>query len=239
MPTGFWVAKANTDGTIMTESAVELTPGPSAVEYPDAPAAKQVETTEGRVIKQTSAYDPRKRAWVWQGYRGYMSAYQSLWLTLQSLLASRRTAFGATTPYVYLKDTTTNDLQVLTRETGTASAGGADALTDSSKTGGTAWTADQFNGYTVEIVAGTGKGQMRTVLDTTTSPSRVQVTVAWGTQPDNTSKYAIYKWVSGWVRVRVLEVSRTPRSGGGDVAYETTRMVFYVDDLTTVWNDLG
>lgn len=235
MATGFWIAKADATGAIIASSALELSPGPSAVEYPTEPAAKVIETADGRIIKQQYSYDPRKRAWIWQRFRGNMVPYQNLMLVLESLLASRRLAYGAVTPYVFLKDTTTGELTVLSKETGTATAGTANTLTDSSKS----WTADQWNGYTVEIVSGTGQGQTRVVADTLTSPSKIQTVLNWSVNPSTDSKYAIYKHVSDWVRVRVLEVSRDPAAGGGDITYETTRMVFYVDDSTTTWNDLG
>ena len=61
-------------------------------------------------------------------------------------------------------------------------------LSDSSKTGATAWVADEQIGYAVYIYDGKGKGQIREITDNTTN----QLTVAdWTTIPDTTSKYII------------------------------------------------
>lgn len=70
-------------------------------------------------------------------------------------------------------------------ENGTASAGGATTLTDSSR----AWSTNEWQtNYKVHIVSGTGIGQIRTVMSNTATELTV---AAWTTQPDTTSKYAI------------------------------------------------
>ena len=72
-------------------------------------------------------------------------------------------------------------------DTGTASAGGASTLTDATKT----WTVNQWAGKTVTITGGTGSGQTRTI--TSNTATALTVSVNWGTNPDNTSTYAIVK----------------------------------------------
>lgn len=68
---------------------------------------------------------------------------------------------------------------------GTASAGGAATLTDADKS----WTVNEWAGYEVAIYDGTGAGQYRTVQSNTATV--LTVSVAWTTEPDDTSKYVI------------------------------------------------
>lgn len=73
-------------------------------------------------------------------------------------------------------------------DSGTVTAATGTTLTDTSKTGATAWVADEQIGYAVYIYDGKGKGQIREITDNTTN----QLTVAtWTTNPDTTSKYII------------------------------------------------
>jgi hypothetical protein len=68
---------------------------------------------------------------------------------------------------------------------GTATAGGASTLTDAAQT----WRTNQFAGRTLYILAGTGAGQTRIIASNTATV--LTVTVAWTTNPDNTSQYQI------------------------------------------------
>ena len=73
-------------------------------------------------------------------------------------------------------------------DSGTVTEATDTTLTDTSKTGATAWVEDEQIGYAVYIYAGKGKGQIREITDNTTN----QLTVAdWTTIPDTTSKYII------------------------------------------------
>jgi hypothetical protein len=78
---------------------------------------------------------------------------------------------------------------------GTAVAGGADTITLNPERSSS--TNDYYNTNTIEITAGTGSGQTRTVLDYTGSTRVLQVDSAWSTQPDATSVYSIYKVQTG------------------------------------------
>lgn len=69
--------------------------------------------------------------------------------------------------------------------TGTATAGGATTLTDSSKT----WVVNQWSGYYAKITAGTGIGQEKEIVSNTATA--LSVVSAWTTNPDATSVYAI------------------------------------------------
>jgi len=67
---------------------------------------------------------------------------------------------------------------------GTATAGAATTITDSSKT----WTTNAYAGYAVYIYSGTGKGQIREIVSNTATALTV---ATWATNPDATSKYII------------------------------------------------
>lgn len=70
----------------------------------------------------------------------------------------------------------------------TAQAGGAATITVAVADN----QADDFyNGWTVEILSGTGAGQTRTVTDYVSASNVATVGVAWTTQPDATSVYLL------------------------------------------------
>ena len=88
-----------------------------------------------------------------------------------------------TLDYITIKTVNSNDENMY--DNGLATGGGNNYLDDSGKS----WSADQFNGAYIWIYAGTGRGQIRTISDTTST--RITVTTNWTTNPDATSCYAI------------------------------------------------
>ena len=72
--------------------------------------------------------------------------------------------------------------------TGTATSATATTLVDSGK----AWTTNQWGGYWVTIVAGTGAGQIGRQVTTNTATT-LNVSASWTVTPDATSQYAIVK----------------------------------------------
>jgi len=73
-----------------------------------------------------------------------------------------------------------------TVDSGTASAGGATSLTDTTKT----WTVNDYVGDFLAITAGTGSGQVRRI----TSNTATALTVAtWTVNPSTDSTYTIYE----------------------------------------------
>lgn len=72
---------------------------------------------------------------------------------------------------------------------GLATAGGAATITVAA---GTIVTNDDYKGCTVATIWGTGAGQQRVISGTVAATQVVTVSVAWGTQPDNTTYYWIY-----------------------------------------------
>lgn len=91
-------------------------------------------------------------------------------------------------------DKLTNTRYLVAQDSGTASAGTASTLSDSSKS----WTVDEWNsdaslvgGYMVHIYSGTGSGQCRTITDNTAT--QLTVSPDWSTTPDATSLYRIFE----------------------------------------------
>jgi hypothetical protein len=82
--------------------------------------------------------------------------------------------------------------------TGTATSGTTTTLVDTNRNGATlpSWPTSGvqglLEGYKVEILSGTGAGQIRTIASNTANT--VTVTSAWdvGQEPDNTSEYVVY-----------------------------------------------
>jgi parallel beta-helix repeat protein len=85
-------------------------------------------------------------------------------------------------------NTAINALPVVTKETGTAQAGAASTITLASDASA---LDDEYNSLAIEITAGTGAGQIKTISDYVGSTKVATVSAAWDTQPDNTSVYNI------------------------------------------------
>jgi hypothetical protein len=75
---------------------------------------------------------------------------------------------------------------IINGDRGTASSGAATSITDTGKT----WVASRYIGAWVKIIGGTGIGQARQITANTTTALTV---ATWGVNPDNTSRYVIYK----------------------------------------------
>lgn len=73
---------------------------------------------------------------------------------------------------------------------GTASSGTASTLVDSASL---SFPDDYFNNHRIYIYAGIGVGQERRITDSDQSSMNVTISPDWGTNPDNTSKYYIYR----------------------------------------------
>lgn len=73
----------------------------------------------------------------------------------------------------------------VTYDSGTATAGAATTLDDTTKT----WTVNAYSNRAIRITGGTGVGQVRNVASNTAT--QITVSVAWTTNPDATSTYVI------------------------------------------------
>lgn len=90
--------------------------------------------------------------------------------------------------------------------TGTATAGAATSITDSS-----ADFSDVDSSYRVSIYDGTGAGQLRT-CSSGTSAGVINISTAWTTNPDTTSKYRVWDTAeqrSQWYRLTSAGFDKT------------------------------
>jgi hypothetical protein len=79
----------------------------------------------------------------------------------------------------------TSRFMIIGFDAGTATAGAATTLTDSTK----AWATNRWANYAIRILSGTGAGQVRAIASNTATA--LTVIGAWATNPDTTSVYAI------------------------------------------------
>lgn len=77
------------------------------------------------------------------------------------------------------------DTSFVSFATGTATAGGANTISNTAKN----WATNQWANYQIRITAGTGLGQIRTISSNTAT--QITVSSNWTTNPDNTSQYSI------------------------------------------------
>jgi hypothetical protein len=82
--------------------------------------------------------------------------------------------------------------------TGTAQAGASATITLDS---GADANDDIYNGSTIRITGGTGSGQTRIISDYVGSSKVATVSVAWTTQPDATSTFAVESHVGQYINV--------------------------------------
>ena len=87
---------------------------------------------------------------------------------------------------LYMKMSDIKCAVVASTTTGTASAGADYSLTDA----GSAWTVNTYRDYVVKITAGTGIGQIKTILENTAEI--LYVDGRWDINPDATSQYSIH-----------------------------------------------
>ena len=230
---GFWIARADPSGAMIVASQLQLSPGPTSVTYPTDPAGSLLETIDGNVIQQVPNQDARRYVWTWTGYPYWQVGYQQVWDTLISLRSRNRKMFGAS-PFIYVKDDVSGRLRWLDVHNGTATGAGQTTtkLVDTSQ----AWTVNAFAGYDVEIISGTGQGQISTILSNTATALTLAST--WASAPvAGSSVYSIHKYIDDWFQARVLEVSRQTQDNGGDPRYVSTRFAFVVEDPR--YNTLG
>ena len=73
---------------------LELTPGPTEVEYPDFRLYNARQTQDSSLIIQRPLNDPRPRKWIWKNYRQSVPNYESQFDDLKLLEARQLDADG-------------------------------------------------------------------------------------------------------------------------------------------------
>lgn len=227
----FYIARADSNGAKIAGTEVMLTFTPTKVDYPSEALGVLQETDDGNVIQQQANKDSRRRSWIWVNWRDEVVGWPDFWAMLEGLRSKTRISGGAPTPYAFVKEDMTGKLRLRSAATGQVSSATSNTLSSVQT-----WTTNQFAGFDVEIMAGTGAGQqMRVASNTATT---LTITGTWSTLPDTTSVFEVRGFLYDWVRVRVLEVQRTQRDDGGPKrAYPESRFSFVIDD--PAYNDIG
>lgn len=108
-------------------------------------------------------------------------------------LTGNTIAEAGTVDHIVLANSVGSNILHITPESeerqNTAQAGAATTIT--LDTGASALD-DNYNGMAVEILSGTGAGQIRYISDYVGSTKVATVSAAWGTNPDATSVFSIY-----------------------------------------------
>ncbi|UCD86030.1 MAG: hypothetical protein JSU92_07510, partial [Deltaproteobacteria bacterium] len=108
---------------------------------------------------------------------------------------------------------------IASRGSGTAEGGDATTLTDNDKN----WTINEWAGDQVQIIAGTGIGQTRTIESNTSNA--ITVSPDWDPPPDPTSEYSIWKSLNIFFVMGPLETKL-------NIPYQP-RVVFIPDTFAT------
>jgi uncharacterized repeat protein (TIGR01451 family) len=156
------------------------------------PAATNGSGTATAATGTTLTDSTKSALWTANQYQGYTAfivsgtgagqqrTIASNTTTVLTLLSAWTTTPDTTSAYKIINPPT-----VLSRATG--NGGGAATLQDTTQT----WTSEQWLGWNVSILTGTGNGQSKPIIDSTTNVLTAGSNWANGKQPDNTSVYAI------------------------------------------------
>lgn len=227
---GFYAAWANPDGTMDVNSAFQIIPGPSRVDYPQTPAGVIVETADGATVQQQPNQDGRQRSWIWENYP--VNASYAFWMPRLEGLRSRYRREAGLSPYVYLAES--NTTLFARKEWISSTTTGAASLTtlvDTTQTFAAAAAGARI--WNIQFPDSHQQGTVVNVVGDTLTLAAGGPTVAIATG----ERYVLQVWNITWFRCRVLEVSRMPTARGGNVRFDSTRMVFIMDDPN--WNYLG
>lgn len=93
------------------------------------------------------------------------------------------------------------DVNPFKSDNGTATGSTNTTLSDNTKN----WQANEWQGAEVEITAGTGQGQKRTITGNTAT--QITVGAAWTTNPDATSQYTIRLGATYQLKIAYLQAS--------------------------------
>jgi len=171
--------------------------------YPAAPNGTGIATAGAATSLTDSA-----KTWATDAFAGW-TAYLVGGLGVgqkRIILQNTATQLTVTPAWTTIPDNTTAYKIVdPPRDSGTVSGRTANTLRDSTKS----WAEDQWVGYTVTVLLGTGAGQQRQIISNTSN--QLTVDPAWGTNPGVGATYAIGmppdKVVNGNYAVRADAIS--------------------------------
>lgn len=89
----FFIAESDLAGLIVSGTIVQLSPGPTFVDYPEKFANEIRFSKDGNPIIQSPLKDSRPRQWIWTRYRDSVKGYISLYNQLLNYQYKLRTKF--------------------------------------------------------------------------------------------------------------------------------------------------
>jgi len=107
----FWVCPALGNGDRDVGNEILLDPNPTNVEYGER-LNHTLQTSLGRTIKQWSATNPEPKKWVWENYGTHVPKYEAQYQLLYNMQEHINVYVNSGSPYVYLKEDTTDGLSV-------------------------------------------------------------------------------------------------------------------------------
>lgn len=223
------------DPRVTAGAELMLSPGPTEVDYAPGALGSRVQT-DSRVIVQQPAQDTRVRTWMWRNYPSYLATYEEQFWLLRGLRSRERQESGLS-PYVWLRETETNEFSRLVQANYLVQSSSSTASVLNLTTG--PFTSGTIAKGTVEVapasVGGTGTGQFqrRSIAGNTTN--QLTVRPAFTTIPHG-ALITVRYWVNDWFKARIIDVDRK-LDGTGNVRFSETWLTFAIED--TAWNDLG
>lgn len=126
---------------------------------------------------------------------------------------------GSTGTFTFATATAVDSTTVYRVCKGVADSATANTLVDSILTE----ADDYWNGYQIQIIAGTGSGQVRTVSDFDAANDRITVSENWSVTPDNTSVYSLCnKWTEIGKGIYDISFSASELDALGSFVYQVT-----------------
>lgn len=111
---GFHFAHALETGVIDSGTITNIHPHPITVDYPATFEKTTLKSKDGNAVVQRGSVDTRMRKWIWSGVTLTTPRYAKLFEQLLGLQVSLREQASSPSPWVYLKEDVTGDLNKLT-----------------------------------------------------------------------------------------------------------------------------
>jgi hypothetical protein len=226
---GFWIAMADLTGA-KTAQETQLSPAPTAVEYPNTARGEFVDTADGRVVVQVSNRDPRRHSWTWMNFGPEITTYERQYQWLQQLASRTRLSLGLS-PYVYIYDSATRLLNVNRSMTITPSGVSGTTITVPSMSS-TVFPANLKNGV-VEVLSAAGGSsfpfERRSILNATSTT----ISITDALSGSLGASQILVTWSEpAWWKVRIVDTTRELRGEGGSVRYSASKLTFVIDEET-------
>lgn len=173
-----WYGKPTNNNTVVTQPtdiSLERFTENSSVWY----SGKASSATTSSITDSTADWTVNQ----WAGYEVYIWTGAGVGQIAQ-ITSNTTTVLTLSAPLAVSPDSTSY-FSIIGYDAGTFTSTEGRVVVDTNKT----WTVNQWSNYAIRILAGTGAGQLRTIMSNGTNSIVIYDT--WNIQPDNTSIYCI------------------------------------------------